>query len=55
MPHRRSLVRIADVEVIDVRREALELVMDDDGAREGFPGMSREDFIRRVFVEAQGY
>lgn len=48
------LVRIVDVEVIDIRREALELITDDDVAREGFPGMSREDFIRRFFVEAQG-
>jgi hypothetical protein len=48
------LVRIVDVEVVDVRRERLADITDDDVAREGFPDMSREEFIRRFFVEAQG-
>lgn len=48
------LVRITDVEVVDIRREPLCAITEDDVAAEGFPGMSREEFIRRFFVEAQG-
>ncbi|MFC0438008.1 hypothetical protein [Kutzneria buriramensis] len=48
------LVRIVDIEVVDVRREPLADITDDDLAREGFPDMSREEFIQRLFVEAQG-
>lgn len=48
------LVRICDVEIVSVRRESLRQITDEDVAREGFPGMSRVDFINRFFVEAQG-
>jgi hypothetical protein len=48
------LVRITDVQVVSVRREPLERIDVADGAREGFPGMSPEEFVRRFFVEAQG-
>lgn len=48
------LIRIVDVQVIDVRREPLEQITDEDVAREGFPDMTREEFIHRFFVQAQG-
>lgn len=48
------LVRIVDVRVISVRREPLERITAEEVAREGFPGMSPHEFIRRFFVEAQG-
>jgi hypothetical protein len=48
------LVRIADVQVVDVRREPLHAITADEVAREGFPGMSPAEFIRRFFVDAQG-
>jgi hypothetical protein len=48
------LVRICDVEVVDVRREVLMDMPQSDVALEGFPDMSRADFINRFFVEAQG-
>jgi hypothetical protein len=48
------LVRIADVEVISVRREALAAITYAEVAREGFPGMQPGEFIRRFFVDAQG-
>ena len=48
------LVRITDVEVVSVRREPLERITAEDVAREGFPGMSPEEFMRRFFVDAQG-
>lgn len=54
------LVRLAEVEVIDVRREPLSLLLTDPeyGAREvaaeGFPGMDPAEFIRRFFTVAQG-
>lgn len=48
------LVRVAEVQVRDVRREPLELVDADEVAREGFPGMSPEEFMLRFFTEAQG-
>jgi hypothetical protein len=39
------LVRLCDVEVVDVRREPLwDGLNDDEAAREGFPGWSRLDF-----------
>lgn len=47
------LVRIVDVEVVSVRREPLELITDEEVAREGFPGMSPEEFTRRFFIEPQ--
>jgi hypothetical protein len=48
------LVRIVDVEVVSVRREPLERITAEDVAREGFPGMSPAEFMRRFFVDAQG-
>ncbi|PXY16482.1 hypothetical protein BAY59_38485 (plasmid) [Prauserella coralliicola] len=48
------LIRIADVGVVSVRREPLERITAEDVAREGFPGMSRDEFMRRFFVDAQG-
>lgn len=48
------LIRIADVEVVSVRREPLGQITAEDVAREGFPGMSPDEFMRRFFVEAQG-
>ena len=53
--------RLADVEVVDIRREVLSdlLVMPNYGrsevAAEGFPGMAAGDFVHRYFVEAQGF
>ena len=61
------LVRLAEVEVIDVRRQPLKWltptpIMDspwsfawaaEEIAAEGFPGMSPQDFVRRFFCEAQ--
>lgn len=40
------LVRLAEVEVIDVRREALNLIDAADVAREGFPGWTPEQFVQ---------
>ena len=55
------LVRIAEVEVYDVRREPLSDLLygsTDYGphemAAEGFPGLDPAEFIRRYFIEAQG-
>lgn len=48
------LVRIVNVRVLSVRREPLYRITADDVAREGFPGMSRAEFVRLFFVEAQG-
>jgi len=48
------LVRIVDVEVVDVNFEPLSHITSEDVAREGFPGMSREEFVRRFFIVAQG-
>lgn len=48
------LERLAEVEVVDVRREPLCHVTDAEVAREGFPGMSPVEFMTRFFVEAQG-
>jgi hypothetical protein len=48
------LVRIAEVEVLSVRRERLADITDEDVAREGFPEMSRAEFMTRFFVDAQG-
>ena len=39
------LVRLAEVEVVDVRRERLDAITDDDVVREGFPGWVAADFI----------
>ncbi len=56
------LVRLAEVEVVDVRREPLDVLLFDEPeqygatevAREGFPGMDPAEFVRRFFVDAQG-
>lgn len=53
------LVRITDVEVLDVRREPLIRLLADSAygaaemVAEGFPGMDPEEFIRRFFEDAQ--
>ncbi len=50
------LVRIADVEVVDVRRELLCAIRGagpDELAREGFPGMDVDEFMQRYFIDAQ--
>lgn len=36
---------IAEVETVDVRRESLWTITDEDVAREGFPFMTRTDFV----------
>jgi len=54
------LVRLVDVEALDVRREPLDLMLNQPayGATEviaeGFPDLTPEEFIDRFFVEAQG-
>ena len=61
------LVRIAEVEVVSVRRESLGVLYaaeyghpDDylaacrEVTAEGFPGMSPDEFVRRYFIDAQG-
>lgn len=48
------LVRIVDVEVLDVRREPLAAISPEEVCKEGFLGMSPAEFMRRFFVEAQG-
>jgi hypothetical protein len=47
--------RLAEVEVVDIRREPLGLMLGESGAtaREGFPDMTGVDFINRFFVDAQ--
>ncbi|HEX3778597.1 MAG TPA: hypothetical protein VHX38_02940 [Pseudonocardiaceae bacterium] len=47
------LVRLAEVEVVAVRREPLNAITAAEVALEGFPGMSPAEFVRRFFVEAQ--
>ena len=62
------LVRIAEAEVVSVRRESLALLYDafaeahcrecryanEEVAREGFPGMYPREFVERYFIDAQG-
>lgn len=59
------LVRVAEVEVVSVRRERLDFLTwargttrreygEREVAREGFPGMDPSEFVRRFFVDAQG-
>ena len=50
------LVRLAEVEVVSVRREPLLAVLDQPGEmeREGFPGLNPIVFMQRYFVDAQG-
>lgn len=52
--------RLAEVEVVDIRREPLCAIHHDadlgatEVAREGFPDMAPEDFTQRFFIDAQG-
>lgn len=39
------LVRICDVELVDVRREPLDSITPEDVDREGFPGWTPEQFV----------
>lgn len=63
------LVRIAEVEVVSVRREPLASLgkcacwdshergttySEIELAREGFPGLDPDEFVRRYFIDAQG-
>lgn len=48
------LDRIADVEVVECWREPLDFITDAEVALEGFPGMSRMEFMQRFFIDAQG-
>ena len=51
------LVRIAEVEVVDVRREVLWAGVRNNAAemeREGFPGLPPLTFVQRYFRDAQG-
>ncbi|MBN9747808.1 hypothetical protein DMP23_47085 [Amycolatopsis sp. A1MSW2902] len=48
------LVRIVDVEVVDVRREPLRDITAEDVAREGFPELTPAESVDRFFVQAQG-
>jgi hypothetical protein len=48
------LVRLATVQVVNVRREPLFMVTADEVDKEGFLGMTPEQFLRTYFVEAQG-
>jgi hypothetical protein len=45
--------RLAEVEVVSVRRERLAEITQADVVREGFPDMDRAAFINRFFVIAQ--
>ncbi len=45
------LVRLAEVEVVDVRREKLLDITDDDVEREGFPGWTAAAFVA-FFVDS---
>lgn len=50
------LVRLVDVEVVNVRRELLCAIRDacpEEIAREGFPGMTADEFMQRYFIDAQ--
>lgn len=54
------LVRIAEVEVVDVVRQPLDVLVNQprygaaEMVREGFPRMDPSEFIDQYFVEAQG-
>lgn len=55
------LVRLAEVEVVSVRREPLCAIVGNAGdlgaaelRREGFPDMDAAEFMRRFFLDAQG-
>ena len=44
------LERLGLIRIVSVRRERLNQITDEDVAREGFPGMTRTDFMR-FFVD----
>lgn len=48
--------RLAEVEVVGIRREPLRSIYDRYGetAAEGFPSMDPFTFVRRFFIDAQG-
>lgn len=52
------IVVVAEVEVVDVRREPLDYAIYAYGTnemdREGFPGLDPREFVQKYFVEAQG-
>lgn len=55
------LVRLAEVEVVSVRRERLDVLLHEPGAyswdemeAEGFPGIDSWRFIKEFFIDAQG-
>lgn len=54
------LVRVAEVQVIDVRRERLDRMLTDpdygaaEVALEGFPDLTPQAFVLRYFIDAQG-
>ena len=53
------LVRLVDVEVVDVRREPLNRLIEEPGygaaemILEGFPGLDPAEFVQRYFTRAQ--
>lgn len=49
-----TVVRLAVIEVVSVRREPLHAITIDDVQREGFPDSSRESFIA-LFCKANGH
>lgn len=48
------LVRLCDVEVVNVRREQLIDITSAEVGREGYPEMTPSEFVNHFFVEAQG-
>jgi hypothetical protein len=48
-----KLEQLAVIEVVDVRREPLDAITDDDVAREGFPGKDAAWFVA-MFRKAMG-
>lgn len=61
------LERLAEVEVVDLRRQRLDMLLvgplnqplvwdwaHEEMEREGFPGMEPGEFVKRCFIEAQG-
>ena len=54
------LVRVAEVEVVDVRRERLDRMLTDldygaaEVILEGFPDLTPQAFVSRYFLDAQG-
>lgn len=49
----QPIERLAEVEVVSVRREQLHEITREDVALEGFPGMNRVDFVCRFFLDPQ--